>query len=231
MSSRLSLKLQEISTARRCDVPVGDLVIAGWTGRDKAAVDMHIRELAELGVRPPARTPIFYRVAASLLTTEESVDVIGMDSTGEVEFVLLNHDGKWWVGVGSDHTDREVETVGVTISKQLCPKPLAPELWSFDDIESHWDELVLRSYAVSGSARELYQEGSVSAMRYPRELVELYRQSTARDFSPGTVMFGGTLPVKNGIRWADTFVIEIEDPVLRRTIAHSYACRALPVEG
>jgi hypothetical protein len=231
MTSRLSLNLQSLETGQWCDVHIRDLVIAGWTGRDHVAVENHIRELAELGVKAPARTPMFYRVAASLLTTAESVDVIGTDSTGEVEFLLLNNDGKWWVGVGSDHTDREAETVGVTLSKQLCPKPLAPELWSFDDIEAHWDELVLRSYAISGSARTLYQEGNVSAMRCPRDLVDLYRQSTASEFSPGTLMFCGTLPVQNGIRWADTFVIELQDPALGRTIVHRYECRALPVEG
>ena len=150
MASRIQFNLQGIDGARWREVPVRDLVIAGWTGRDQAAVERHIRELVELGVAPPSRTPIFYRVAASLLTTADAVDVIGTDSTGEVEFVLLNSDGAWWVGVGSDHTDRRAEAVGVTLSKQLCPKPLAPKLWSFDAVERHWDELILRSYAVSG---------------------------------------------------------------------------------
>jgi hypothetical protein len=214
-----------------CDVPIRNLIIAGWTGRDRAAVDRHIRELAELGVTPPARTPIFYRVAASLVTTSDAVDVIGTDSTGEVECVLLNHGGEWWVGVGSDHTDRKAETFGVTLSKQMCPKPLASSFWNFNDVEPHWDELILRSYAVCGGERTLYQEGRVSAMRHPRDLVELYQESSEVGFVPGTVMFCGTLPVQNGIRWADTFEIELEDPVLRRKITHAYACRALPVEG
>ena len=37
------------------------LVIAGWTGRDEAALRKHIKELAEIGVKPPRTTPIFYR--------------------------------------------------------------------------------------------------------------------------------------------------------------------------
>ena len=210
-----------------CDVPVRDLIIAGWTGRNTHAVEKHIKELAELGVKPPARTPIFYRVAASLLTTSDAVDVVGRDSTGEVECVLLNYRGEWWVGVGSDHTDRKAETFGVTLSKQMCPKPLAPSFLSFNDVEPHWDELILRSYA----DRALYQEGAVSAMRHPRDLVELYKENSETGFAAGTAMFCGTLPVQNGIRWADTFAIELEDPVLRRKITHAYACRALPVEG
>jgi hypothetical protein len=192
---------------------------------------MHIRELAELGVAPPGHTPIFYRVGVSLLTTASAVDVMGTDSTGEVEFVLLNHRGEWWIGVGSDHTDRKAETLGVTLSKQLCPKPLGPSLWRFDAVEPHWDELILRSYAVSNGERSLYQQGPVSAMRYPRELVELYRESGKGVFGSGTAMFCGTLPAPNGIRWADTFVIELEDPILKRKISHSYSCRPLPVEG
>ena len=231
MHSRILLNLLDIEGARLCDVPVRDLVIAGWTGRDQAAVQKHIRELAELGVAPPARTPIFYRVGASLITTGSEVDVMGTDSTGEVEAVLLNHDGQWWAGVGSDHTDRKAEAVGVTLSKQLCPKPLAPSLWRFDAIAGHWDELILRSYAVSEGEQTLYQQGPVTAMRNPRDLVALYEESSGQTFASATAMFCGTLPARNGIRWAGEFVIELEDPVLQRKITHSYACRALPVEG
>ena len=231
MTARISLNLRSAQQDRSCEVPVRDLVIAGWTGRDREVLEKHIRELFELGVTPPSRTPIFYRVAASLLTTATAVDVIGTDSTGEVEFVLVNHDGEWLVGVGSDHTDRKAETVGVTLSKQMCPKPLAPSLWSFSEVEPHWDELVLRSYAVSRQERALYQEGQVAAMRNPRDLVELYCEGAEMRFLSGTAMFCGTLPVLNGIRWADTFVIELEDPILKRKITHSYDCRALPIEG
>ena len=68
-------------------------------------------------------------------------------------------------------------------------------------------------------------------MRHPRDLVGLYCESTETEFASGTAMFCGTLSVENGIRWANTFVIELEDPVLERKITHSYDCRALPIEG
>ena len=53
------------------------LIIAGWTGRDTAAVEKHIRELEAIGVPRPKRTPIFYRGAASLLTTADTIEVLG----------------------------------------------------------------------------------------------------------------------------------------------------------
>src|SRR5258708_17004715 len=104
---------------RRIEIP--PLIVAGWTGGDKAAVEHHIAELAAIGVKRPRIVPCFYRVGANLLTTTGAVEVVGEDSSGEVEFVLVSAPEGLYVGVGSDHTDRKVEAYGVTVSKQTCP--------------------------------------------------------------------------------------------------------------
>jgi hypothetical protein len=51
--------------------------VAGWTGRDVAALEKHIRELEAIGVKRPKTTPIFYRVSASLLTTDDTIQALG----------------------------------------------------------------------------------------------------------------------------------------------------------
>lgn len=201
---------------------VSELVIAGWTGRDQAALHKHIRELEALGVRPPKTTPIFYRVAASLLTTAGEIEVSGPDSSGEVEFVLIKEDSGLRVAVGSDHTDRKAETVGVSLSKQLCAKPVSPESWRYDEVKPHWERLVLRSWADG----ELYQEGPVTAMRAPEDLLQRFG-----GLRSGWAMFCGTLAAKGGIRPAARFTMELEDPVLKRRLSHEYAIKVLPVEG
>jgi hypothetical protein len=43
------------------NVSIDHAVIAGWTGRDAAAVEKHIKELEVLGVKPPATTPFLSR--------------------------------------------------------------------------------------------------------------------------------------------------------------------------
>jgi hypothetical protein len=86
----------------RREVVVNDAVIAGWTGRDAVAVEKHIKELEALGVKRPATTPIFYRIAAARLTTDDTIEAVGESSGGEVEFVLLQDAGRLWVGAGSD---------------------------------------------------------------------------------------------------------------------------------
>jgi hypothetical protein len=222
-----TVRAQAGGSVRR--VPIRQAVIAGWTGRDPVARDKHIRELEELGVKPPARTPIFYRVAAARITTRTRIEATGEASSGEVEFVLLQTAGRLFVGVGSDHTDREVETYGVTVSKQMCDKPVAPELWPYEEVEGHWDQLILRSWAQFDGLRELYQEGAVAGMLPVGDLLQ-------EGFGPGgmpdgTVMFGGTFAAKGGIRPSPRFEYELEDPVLGRTIRAAYDVETLPVFG
>jgi hypothetical protein len=219
-----------VPNERKLDVAaVKSLVIAGWTGRNVDALEAHIKELEALGVKRPKSVPIFYRVAASLLTTADAIEVMADKSSGEVEFVLVALDDGLWLGVGSDHTDRKAETVGVTLSKQMCAKPVGAQLWRYDEVKPHWDKLVLRSFVPDGGKRRLYQEGPVTNMRSPEELIRLY---TGGDKLPaGTAMFCGTFAVHGGISYSGTFDMELEDPVLGRKLTHGYKIVSLPNEG
>jgi hypothetical protein len=203
------------------EMRIDELVIAGWTGRDEQALRKHIKELEEIGVKPPKSTPIFYRVAANLFCHATEIQVSGPDTSGEAEFVLIQSAGGMQVAVGSDHTDRKAETIGVSLSKQLCAKPVSPASWRYDEVKPHWENLILRSW----SDGELYQEGPVSAMRTPEDLLGRYA------LKPGWAMFCGTLAAKGGIRPAKRFRMELEDPVLKRKLSHEYAIKVLPVEG
>jgi hypothetical protein len=204
-------------------------VIAGWTGRDPVAREKHIAELMALGVARPATTPIYYRVSASRLTTATQIEAVGENSSGEVEVVLIRDAGKVWVGVGSDHTDRKVETYNVTTSKQMCDKPIAPELWPFDDVRDHWDSLIVRSWIEEGGERRLYQEGAVAAMLVPDAIVAGFEPNG--ELADGTAMFCGTLAARGGIRPSSRFSFELADPVRNRRIAYAYDIVTLPNVG
>jgi hypothetical protein len=227
--SALRFTVRTNGATQPVEVQIRDLIIAGWTGRNEAAVQAHISELAEIGVPPPKATPVFYRVSASLATTASAIQTIGPNSNGEAEYVIIHDFDRLLIGVGSDHTDRKAETISVAISKQMCPKPLGSDLWEFTSVAPHWDELILRSYITADRERVLYQEGSVTAILDPETLIERY-SAAGRAFSAGMTIFGGTLPVIGALRPTAQFTVDLEDPVLKRKLSHSYSIDELPIE-
>ena len=225
----LTFTIDAQDTTTPLTLPIDQAVMAGWTGRDPVARDKHIAELAAIGIARPATTPIYYRVAARRLTTEDSIEVSGSESSGEVEFVLIGWQGRIFVGVGSDHTDRKVEAYSITVSKQMCDKPIAPVLWELEDVAGHWDQMILRSHAWVDGARVLYQEGTLDSMLPVAELI--HRGFGSGGLPDGCAMFGGTFAAKGGIRSARRFEFELDDPVLKRSIRHGYDVIVLPVLG
>jgi hypothetical protein len=226
---QLDFTIETLAGRRPARFDISALVVGGWAGRDKAAMEHHIRELEALGVRRPASTPVFYRVAASRLTTAAQIECTGGASSGEVETVILAQNGALFVGVGSDHTDREVETYGITVSKQLCDKPVSKVLWPLDEVADHWDSLILRAWIIEGGARVAYQDGSVAGLLDPRDLIALY--TSGGTLAEGTAMFGGTSPAIGGIRPSGRFEAELHDPVLGRSLHCAYDIVSLPIAG
>ena len=171
------------------------LIVAGYTAKDEESVTRHIEELAAIGVPPPPTVPMFYDLDPALLTTEASVRVDGPATSGEVEPVLVRHDDTYFLGVGSDHTDRELEREDIAGSKAACPKPVGSEVLaigaelSFPD----WDRIDAKS-EVDG---EPYQEGPIAVLRHPAELVE--KMTAALGAIQGDlVLYCGTLPLLGG---------------------------------
>ncbi|MDP2697355.1 DUF2848 domain-containing protein [Thalassospira sp.] len=206
--------------------------VAGWTGRNKAAIQHHIDELAAIGVTPPSSVPLYYRVASGILTGENRIEVVGPGTSGEIEPFLVAHDGTMYIGLASDHTDRDLEAHSVALSKQACLKPVAATLWRFDEVAGHLDQLEMRSWIREGNSDEwvLYQDGLVAAIRPLSDLIDGSKFVAAATDGKAAGMLCGTLGVvSGGVRPARAFKMELRDPVLNRVIAHEYDIIELPV--
>jgi hypothetical protein len=213
----------EIEGRTHVEVTASRLVIAGWAGRDSAEVEHHIRELEAIGVRRPSAVPLFYEVSSGLLTTSTSIEVIGRHSSGEVEAVLIQTEADGLlVGIGSDHTDRKVESYDVTVSKQMCAKPLGRMLWRYSEVAAHWDALVARSWRIDEAGERIrYQEGTLARLLPPEPLIRLAFGATS--MVPETVLFCGTQPVLGPLTPAHAYELELHDPVLDRSLRHRYS--------
>ena len=215
------------------DTPDGPLeldpercTVAGWTGRDAAAVRHHIEELEAIGVAPPSRTPLFYEVAPALLTQGDAIHCVGPNTSGEAEPAVLLAGGRHYLTLASDHTDRALEAHSVALSKQICAKPIARGAWRLDDLDGRTDALTLASEIEEGGAWTGYQRGRLSAMLPLRDLIA----ASGLDGSLDAVLLCGTLPATGGVRAAPAMRMRLSDPDPHagRAIELSYRTHALP---
>ncbi len=202
---------------------INRLIVAGWTGRDPKAVQHHIDELATLGVAPPSQVPLFYRVSTSLLVQSPEIEVLGEATSGEVEPLLIRMKDQLFLGLGSDHTDRDLETVSVAASKQACPKPVADRLWRVDDLSSHLDQLILKCEIEESGQWVVYQHGTLDGIRPLAEL------AASAGLGEGQAMLCGTLGAIGGVRPASHYRMSLTDPIRDRVIEFSYRVQTLRV--
>jgi hypothetical protein len=220
-------RITEASSDRIAYMP-DTLVMGAWTARDPVEVRKQIDELAAIGMKPPSTVPLFYKLDPMLLSNQKRIQVLGEGTSGEAEVVLVAFADGLWVGLGSDHTDRATEVHSIPLSKQLCRKPMASELWRFVEVEGHWDQLVLRAHIIEDERRVLYQEGTLDSLLMPHELVDAF----AGDDEPlpsGTVLFTGAMHTIGPVRSAPRFEMELVDPVLHRRLYHAYDISVIPI--
>ena len=193
----------------------------GYAGRDRAAVEHHIDELAALGVPRPASIPLFMVFPPWLVSQEPSITVAGSQSSGEAEIVVVVDGDEAFVTVGSDHTDRALEAVDIVASKGVCPKPVAASGWTVNAVGDRWGDLRLCS-RIDGV---VYQDGSAAANLPPLELVAAipWAGRPPRCF----VAFTGTVPVIGHIRPSSSFHAELAGSGLP-TVELDYRVEAVP---
>ena len=207
------------------DFAVTSVWNGGWAGRDQEAVQRHAAELAGHGIQPPTTTPIWFPLSDYLVTTDERIQVTTAETSGEVEYALLFTAGGVLVTVASDHTDRGFERHGVQASKQLCPNVIASQVWPLEECEDHWDELVLRCRVTAGGTGRLYQEARLAELISARSWIELLEREGIRQ--EGLVFLSGTPATIGGLVCADSYDLELEDPVRGRALRHSYSVDVL----
>ena len=194
--------------------------LVGYAGRDQAAVAAHLEELAALGVDPPEQVPMVWQVPGRLLATYGGlVDVDPAACSGEAEPVLIRHAREWYLTVGSDHTDRDLERSSIQAAKEACPKLVAPEAWPVAAVHQHWDDLQLRSFVLVDGQWHPYQAAPIAELRH----LDWYL-TTFDDRRPGDrVVFCGTVPTVSGlVLGADGFRSELVDPNRGRTLRCEY---------
>jgi hypothetical protein len=209
------------------DFEVERLANARFTARDREGMRQLLNKWSAEGhERLPVENPAVCFSSRYLLTNGDAIEVQGGETSGEVEFVVyrLNKD-QYYISVGSDHCDRSwLDRMSQEKPKQMCPRVISTHVWPYEDIKDHWDDLILRSWVIKNGERQLYQDSPVSTQCAIETLFEI--EPLIRE--DGVVLMGGTVDELIGFVYEDEFEMELYDPVLDRSIKHSYTIHPLP---
>lgn len=207
-------------------MPIKTAVAAGFTGRDQAAIDHHIEELRAIGVSPPPNVPILFPVIPTLVTNTGHISVYQDTTTPEIEVAFIRYQGRDYITVVSDQTDRKLEVQSIELSKNVCPKILGRTVWPLDAVADRWDSLRL----ISTCGDTVLQDGTLSQMLHPQKIFDFVEKTAPGEDREGMVIFSGTIPTQaEPPKEGATVSLRLIDPAEGGlgTIHHDYRIKVL----
>ena len=192
----------------------------GSATRDPDAAFAHQEEVAKSGIYIASDVPAprIYPIGLHALGTDSSVFVQSAQTSGEVEIVIHVGD-KIHVGIGSDHTDRALETVSIPGSKQACVNHLAPVFWAWDEIADTWDDCIMRSWVDD----RLYQEVGVNKFLSPPDILRILKERVRNLPSKSYMVYCGTyVSVDKALGYGNEWRYQLAAPQLNRQIDARY---------
>lgn len=215
----MNITIETLNGSRELSLQLKNLLVVGFAGKDIEKTMEHIRELEEEGIKCPKSVPVLYQCSKELLTTSDTIEVIGDKTSGEIEYLILVHKGKYYIGVGSDHTDRALEAVSIHKSKQVCLKPFATTFWPYEEVKDHFDTIKLKSTQILNGEFIEYQEGLTSDLLSLDMIINTLKKEVDIENS---LIYTGTVPLHNGFQYGEVFSCQLIDETLHRTIDLSY---------
>lgn len=226
---RMKFTLETMGHEEEIHFEMRRMVNAGYTGRNQEKVRSHIEELKKEGVPAPESTPTAYEMITQLVYFDDEIEVVGERTSGEAEYILLCSGDEVYVGVGSDHTDRELESVSIIKSKQVCPNIMSNHLWRLKEVRRDWDEIILRGWTKNEEGQKiLYQEALLSAVMTPEDLMDFVKNKSTDKKLNGTMIFSGTIPLVTGtFVYGPYFEAELFNPRTGKRLNCHYQVRVL----
>ena len=225
---KLELMLENKQERRQLAFNYSRLINAGYVGKNQEEVRRHIEELAAKGIPGPKSIPVLFPVVCTALITDSEIEVYGSETSGEVEYVLcIVTEDEVYVGLGSDHTDRHLEETDIPRAKQICPNLMSRTVWRLEEVERHWDDLLMSANVVKDGKDILYQEGPLGLLLNPAELMSFVKSKISGPLE-NLIIFSGTMGMLTGeFVFGEKFSAQLIDEKLNRRLELSYDVKPL----
>ena len=219
--NNMNFVLKKLSGEENVTIDYDQILVIGYAGRNIEKTMEHIKELEEqLGVPAPKQIPTIFECSLELLTQAKDIKFVGNKTSGEVEYIIVKSGEKIYIGLGSDHTDRELESISVPKAKQVSPKPIAEGLWDYEEVKDHWDQIKLVSYQTINGEEIKYQDGTLADILPVEKILSVLNERIGN--VDNCIIYSGTVPVLDGFVYGDNFRSLMIDEVLNRSIEFNY---------
>ena len=250
LNNTLPMKILPVGQSEyTIDLNVSRVGCSRNSSRDIDATKQYISDIKKTGYKMHGPAGIAFK-SRYLLTNETLIEVQGPQTSGEAEFVIFTYNDSLYVSVGSDHNDRSLGVIWTEMlgkvddtakSKQMVPAVIAGKAWLYDEIKEHWDKIIVSSKVTFSGKLVLYQQYELSQLLN----VEHYLDNEKWVLEEGSVLLGGSGPLVDPIpekvykgqkhledvEFPNDFHFEIFDPILNRSISHSYEVISLEPSG
>ncbi len=224
----LDLILESKQGRRELPFSYNRMVNAGYVGKNQEEVRRHIEELAAKGIPGPKSIPVLFPVICSALKIDTEIEVYESKTSGEVEYVLcVVTENEVYVGLGSDHTDRHLEETDIPRSKQICPNLMSRAVWPLEEVERHWDDLLMSANVIKDGKDICYQEGRLGLLLNPAELMSFVKNKIGGPLE-NMIVFSGTMGMLTGeFVFGESFSAKLVDEKNNRLLEISYDVKPL----
>ena len=95
-------------------------------------------------------------------------------------------------------------------------------IWPLQDVEGHWDDLLMSASVVKDGKKILYQEGRLGSLLNPAELMAFVKSKIPGPLE-NLIIFSGTMGMLTGeFVFGEKFSAELIDENLNRRLEISY---------
>lgn len=205
---------------------IANLGMAGRDYPDDEEVQQQLNAMNEAGVETPEELPFVTPKPRHLMTTSDSIQVNSAETAGEPEFVLLPTEKHLYVGVGNDHKAYDLAQRAMHTANSTCPSVVSNQVWVFDEISDHWDDVRLRSWIELDGSLESYHQASMEAFMRPEKIRSRVAESISQPVTntaiwSGTIGSDGVDPFPEIVSGC-SYIVQLYDPVVDRRLTTSY---------
>jgi hypothetical protein len=220
---KLDLVLVKGKQKKKMVFEVKRMLNGGYCGRNQEEIKKHMEEVKQLGSTEVFdEIPVFFPVLKDRISFDKEIEVVGTQTSGEAEFAILVAKDKIYIAAASDHTDRDLEKKTILKSKQVAPNILSKEVWDYEEVKDHWDEIWMRAWVKDGGEKKLFQEAKLAALLNPEDQIKIVKERVKGSLE-GMVILSGTVGGIKGVSgFSDYFEVELSDELLKRKLSCAY---------